>query len=170
MGAFSLTKWDQDGNLLWNRTGLFLGLDLSPSGLVYTMEITYNEGYYGSWTPRAYLIERNSDGTVLWNHSTDIHYTETWSESIQPYSMEVGTDGSLYLLFEMLRNEQRFRLAKFDSSGTQLSHRMLVYFDSDYPVDPFSFPETRLAIAFSVIAVLVVGDIVRRRKGLRFRT
>ncbi len=211
MGAFSLTKWDQDGNLLWNRTGIFFNLDLSPNGLVYTIEITYNEGYYGSWAPRAYLIERNSDGTVLWNHSINIHYTETWSESIQLYSMEVGTDGSLYLLFEMLQSEQKFRLAKYDNSGTQLwnkslaplsnessywfdgkmvlgrnglihiigmhfdiesevlSHRMLVYFDSDYPVDPFSLPETRLVIAFSLIAVLVVGDVVRRRRGLKFR-
>jgi hypothetical protein len=47
---------------------------------------------------------------------------------------------------------------------------MLVYFDSDYPVDPFSLPETYLAIAFAVVAALVVGDVIRRRKGLQFST
>jgi hypothetical protein len=57
----------------------------------------------------------------------------------------------------------------FDIESEVLSHRMLVYFDSDYPVDPFSLPETRLVIAFSLIAVLVVGDVVRRRRGLKFR-
>jgi hypothetical protein len=212
LSAYSFTKWSQDADLLWNKTGLFFVLDLSSSGSVCTMEVTYDLGYYGYSAPHLYLVKRDSDGAVLWNHSIDIHYAENWSEPIRPYFMKVATDGSLYLFFEIYRNEQRFRLAKYDSSGIQLWNkslaplsnesgywfdgrmvlgrnglihfigrhydteseslnlRMLVYFDSDYPVDPFSLPETRLVIAFSVIAVLVVGDIVRRRKGLRFRT
>ena len=208
----NLTKWDQDANLLWNKTGLYFDIELSPSGSVCTIELTYSEAYYSSWIPHTYLVERNSEGVVLWNHSIDIQYSETWSEPIWPYFLEIATDGSLYLLFEIRRNEQRFRLAKYDSSGAQLWNkslaplsnetgywfdgrmdlgrnglihiigryydtesktlrfRMLVYFDSSYPVDLFSLPETRFAIALVVISALVVGDIVRRRKGLRFRT
>ena len=212
LGNYNFTKWDQDANLLWNRTGLFVDLDLTPSGSICTMEATYDLGLFGFGSPHMYLVEQNSDGAVIWNHSINIHYTETWSEPIWPYSVEVAADGSLYILFEIPRGEQRFRLGKYNRSGTQLWNkslaplsnesgywfdgkmtlglnglihiigrhydiesealviRMLVYFDSDYPVNPFSIPEIRLAIAFSVIAVLVVGDIVRRKKGLRLRT
>ena len=214
----SFTKWDQDANLLWNRTGFFVDLGLSSNGSVYTMEatVTHDESYYGYAITSKYLVKRDSEGAVLWNHSIDIHHTETWSEPIYPYSMEIATDGFLYMFFQMGgHNEQKFRLAKYNSSGIQLWNkslaafsnesrawfsgkmvlgrdglihiigrlysigfessedlnlRMLVYFDSDYPVDPFSIPEIGLAIAFSVIAVLVVGDVVRRRRGLRFRT
>jgi hypothetical protein len=125
--------------------------------------------------------------------------------------MEIATDGSLYMFFQIPQEEQGFRLAKYNSSGIQLwnkslaplsnesvyyprwkmvpgrsglihimgsqydiesedlSLRMFVYFDSDYPVDPFNLPAIGLAIAFSVIAVFVVGDVVRRRRGLRLR-
>jgi hypothetical protein len=208
----SFTKWNRDANLLWNKTGLFFDLGLSPSGSVYTIEVTFSEWSYYYWVPHIYLVERDSDGAVLWNHSIDIHFTETWSEHIWPNSMEVAIDGSLYIFFGIVEDEQKFRLAKYNSSGIQLWNkslaalnnessywfngkmvlgrnglvhivgmhhnlesddlnlRMLVYFDSDYPVDPFSLPEIGLAIAFSVIAVLVVGDVVRRRRGLRFRT
>ncbi len=211
-GSFSFTKWDQDSNLLWNRTGWFLNFAFSPSGSIYTIELAIGELFYFYWTSHMYLVKRNSDGTVLWNQSINIHYTETWSEHIWPYSMEIATDGSLYMFFQMPRNEQMFRLAKYNSSGTQLWNkslaplsnesvyyfsgkmvlgrnglihiigryydteseesklRMLVYFDSDYPVNPFSLPETYLAIAFAVVAALVVGDVIRRRKGLQFST
>lgn len=209
---YNFTKWDQDANLLWNKTGLFYDLGLSPNGSIYTAEATFGEWYYNSLVPHMYLVKRDSDGIVLWNQSIDIHYTETWSEPIWLHSMEVATDGSLYMFFQIPRDEQGFRLAKYNSSGIQLwnkslaplgnesvyyrgwkmvpgrnglihimgsqydiesehlSLRMFVYFDSDYPVDPFNLPAIGLAIAFSVIAVLVVGDVVRRRKGLRFRT
>ncbi len=212
LGRYSFIKWDQDANLLWNKTGLFYDLCLSPNGSIYTAEATYSEWYYGSFVPHMYLVKRDSDGTVLWNQSIDIHYTETWSEPILLHSMEIATDGSLYMFFRIPQDEQGFRLAKYNSSGIQLwnkslaplsnesvyyprwkmvpgrnglihiigsqydiesedlSLRMFVYFDSDYPVDPFNLPETGLVIAFSVIAVLVVCDVVRRRKGLRFRT
>ncbi len=212
LSGYSFTKWNRDANLLWNKTGLFIDLRLSPCGSIYTMEVTYDEWVYYYWVPHLYLVKRDSDGAVLWNQSIDIHYTETWSEHIWPYSMEIATDGSLYMFFQMLRDEQRFRLAKYDSSGIHLWNkslaplsnesgywfngkmvlgknglihiigrqdntesevsglRMLVYFDSDYPMDPFNLPETRLVIAVSIIAVLVVGDVVRRRRGLRFRT
>jgi hypothetical protein len=212
LSTYSFTKWDQDANLLWNKTGWFFDLGLSPNGSICTVEATYGEWYYSYFVPHMYLVKRDSDGAVLWNHSLDIHYTETWSEPIWPQSMEIATDGSLYMFFGIPREEQRLRLAKYNSSGIQLwnkslaplsnerayppgwkmvlgrnglihimgSHydiesedislRMFVYFDSDYPVDPFNLPEIGLAIAFSVIAVLVVGDVVRRRRGLRFRT
>jgi len=211
LSGYSFIKWDQDANRLWNRTGLFYDLGLSLNGSIYTVEATYGNRYYGSFVPHMYLVKSDSDGTVLWNQSIDIHYTETWSEPILLHSMEIATDGSLYLFFRIPRVEQGFRLAKYNSSGIQLwnkslaplsnesvyyprwkmvpgrnglihimgsqydiesedlSLRMFVYLDSDYPVDPFSLPETYLAIAFSVIAVLVVGDIVRRKKGLRLR-
>jgi len=212
LGRYNFTKWDQDANLLWNKTGLFYNLCLSPNGSICTVEATYGEWYYGSFVRHMYLVERDSDGAVLWNQSIDIHYTETWSEPIWQQSMEIATDGSLYMFFRISQNEQRYRLSKYNSSGIQLwnkslaplsnesvyppgwkmvpgrnglthiigSHydiesedlslRMFVYFDSDYPVDPFNLPAIGLAIAFSVIAVFVVGDVVRRRRGLRFRT
>ncbi len=212
LGTYNLTKWDQDANLLWNRTGLFIDLDLSPSGSACTLEATYYLGPIGYGDPHMFLVERDSDGIVLNNQSIDIHYTETWSEPIWPYSLDIAVDGSLYMLFEIPRGEQRVRLGKYNRSGAQLWNkslsplsnessywfyprmalgrnglihiigrhydtesealcfRMLVYFDSDYPVNLFNLPEARLAMAFSVIAVLVVGDIVRRRKGLRLHT
>ena len=211
LGRYNFIKWDQDANLLWNKTGLFYDLSLSPNGSIYTAEATYGELYYGSFVPHMYLVKRDSDGTVLWNQSIDIHYTETWSEPILLHSMEIATDGSLYVFFRIPRVEQGYRLAKYNSSGIQLwnkslaplsnesvyyprwkmvpgrnglihiigsqydiesedlSLRMFVYLDSDYPVGPFSLPETYLAIAFSVIAVLVAGDSVRRKKRLRLR-
>jgi hypothetical protein len=124
-GSFSFTKWDQDSNLLWNRTGWFLNFAFSPSGSIYTIELAIGELFHFYWTPHMYLVKRNSDGTVLWNQSINIHYTETWSEYIWPYSMEIATDGSLYMFFQMPQNEQMFRLAKYNSSGTQLWNKSL---------------------------------------------
>jgi len=88
IGNFSLTKWDTDGNALWNRTWGGSNIDTGQSiygdgTYLYTLGTTAS---FGAGDRDFALVQWDTDGNVFWNR--------TWGGSGRDMAHSLWTDGT----------------------------------------------------------------------------
>ena len=123
----TITKCDRDGNLLWNVTGNFDRMQLTAEGDVYA---AYSPGIY-SMLSASSLIRISAEGSVTWNKTTEIVYTDDFSDPLLIESCCVAPDDSLCMILYSPMDSQLYRLARYDETGRELWSRSLSEFCSE---------------------------------------
>jgi len=123
----AITKCDRDGNLLWNVTGKFDRMQLTTEGDVYAAYSTFNYPMAGASS----LIRISAEGSVTWNQSMEIVYTEDFSDPLLIESCCMAPNDSLCMVLYSPMDSQWYRLARYDETGKQLWNRSMSEFCSE---------------------------------------
>jgi hypothetical protein len=123
----AITKCDRDGNLLWNVTGKFDRMQLTTEGDVYAAYSTFNYSMVGASS----LIRISAEGSIAWNQSMEIVYTEDFSDPLLIESCCVAPDDSLYMVLYSPMDPQGYILARYNETGGQLWNRSVSEFCSE---------------------------------------
>ena len=120
-GKSNIIKWDKDGEKIWemaNLTGLN-AMAINLHGSIYAV---------GHESFSAYkIIKWDTNGVQLWNRSVSLWYGE-WQEEMSAGAIAIDSDGSAYLLVDIIKYAKRNHLlVKYNSNGDQLWSKSLGY-------------------------------------------
>jgi outer membrane protein assembly factor BamB len=103
-----LSKWDSDGNQLWNITASLSMLDMGADDHLYAAS-RYNDGIIA--------VKMDFSGTQIWNttwarlyHAARLYFTP-------PYGIAACPDGSVYVVAEGFLPHSVPLVVKFDGNG-----------------------------------------------------
>ena len=102
-------------------------MQLTTEGDVYA---AYSTSIY-SMLSASNLIRISAEGSVTWNKTMEIVYTEDFSDPLLIESCCVAPDDSLCMVLYSPMDSQLYRLARYDETGRQLWSRSMSEFCSE---------------------------------------